>query len=134
MIRVIGSLLITSQGTQRGVLEVFQPRALRVHCHFTLAHLIIDNRDTVEGSPSITTSLSEQSQILPTEHDEGLNYLEKLQRDWIRAQRPEDPRLICCDYDSAERAERLGLPGKKENGGAHLCLRCLGVEYQDALP
>lgn len=85
----------------------------------------------MEGSPSTTTSLSEQSQI---EYDEGLNYLKKLQREWIRAQRPEDPRLICCDYDSAERAERLGLPGKKENGGAHLCLRCLGVEYQDALP
>jgi len=108
VIRVIGSLLITSQGTQRGVLEVFQPRALRVHCHFTLAHLIIDNRDTVEGSPSITTSLSEQSQILPTEHDEGLNYLEKLQRDWIRAQRPADPRHVI----------RVAL----EEQDAHYCL------------
>lgn len=97
----------------------------------------------VEGVPSTITSLSEQSQIgrgqvlstdLPSEGDENLSCFERLQREWIRAQRPEDPRLLCCDYNSAERAEKLGLPGKKENGGAHLCLRCLGTEFQDMLP
>lgn len=51
---------------------------------------------------------------------------------WIRSRRPSNPDLYCCDYNRAEAEVRKGLPGKKEFGGAHLCLECLGVEYRDA--
>ena len=57
-----------------------------------------------------------------------------LRRQILKAQRPKDPRLVCCDYNEAERESRLGLPGPKKHGGAHLCLECLGADYLDELP
>jgi len=47
------------------------------------------------------------------------------------AQRKKNAGLMCCDYDAAERAIAAGLKGPKLFGGAHLCVQCLGVEYQD---
>ncbi|MCJ1396625.1 hypothetical protein MMC18_009516 [Xylographa bjoerkii] len=44
----------------------------------------------------------------------------------LRKRRPSNPALMCCDYNLAERADALGLPGKQEYGGGHLCDRCLG--------
>lgn len=70
----------------------------------------------------------------PCDIDAGLTALEKKQLEWVRAQRPQDPNLLCCDYSEAERACRLGLPGKKELGGAYLCFECLGYEYEPELP
>jgi hypothetical protein len=49
-----------------------------------------------------------------------------------RSRRPSNPELYCCDYNAAEAVMRAGRPGKKEFGGAHLCLECLGVEYREA--
>ena len=60
--------------------------------------------------------------------------LEKKRLDYMRAQRPQDPRIICCDYNEAERASSLGLPGKEEYGGGHLCLRCRGAESLEEMP
>ena len=70
----------------------------------------------------------------PRDIDAGPTALEEKQLDWLRAQRPQDPKLLCCDYSEAERARRLGLPGKRELGGAYLCLECLGFEYEPELP
>ena len=70
----------------------------------------------------------------PRDIDAGPTALEKKQLEWVRAQRPQDPKLLCCDYSEAERARRLGLPGKKELGGAYLCFECLGFEYEPELP
>lgn len=54
-----------------------------------------------------------------------------LRRTALKAQRPSNPELYCCDYDSAERADAKGLQGPQKFGGAHLCMQCLGVEYRD---
>ena len=48
----------------------------------------------------------------------------------LRSQRPTTPKLICCDYSEAERANARGETGKAEYGGGHLCLECLGVEIR----
>ena len=58
---------------------------------------------------------------------------EALKERLLLAQRPKDPQLICCDYNAADEAVRKGLTGPKEHGGAHLCLQCLGLEYQDEI-
>lgn len=39
--------------------------------------------------------------------------------------------MYCCDYNAAAAAARVGLVGKREYGGAYLCLECLGTEYRD---
>lgn len=49
----------------------------------------------------------------------------------LKAQRPSEPELVCCDYTEAERANAAGLQGPRKFGGAHLCLECLGAEYRD---
>jgi hypothetical protein len=46
----------------------------------------------------------------------------------IRKRRPDDSTLLCCDYNLAERANALGIAGKPEFGGGHLCNNCLGSE------
>ncbi|KAI9651979.1 MAG: hypothetical protein M1829_001992 [Trizodia sp. TS-e1964] len=54
----------------------------------------------------------------------------KLDREaYLRAQRPTNPLLICCDYNQAEDDARASLPGRPEWGGRHLCDLCLGVDY-----
>ena len=39
--------------------------------------------------------------------------------------------LICCDYNAADNANRAGVEGPKEFGGAHLCMQCLGAEFRN---
>ncbi|KAK4999507.1 hypothetical protein LTR66_001485 [Elasticomyces elasticus] len=53
----------------------------------------------------------------------------------LRKQRPKDPTLVCCDYTLAENANALGIEGKPEYGGGHLCMECLGLEviHDDSL-
>lgn len=46
----------------------------------------------------------------------------------LRKHRPRNPAIICCDYSLAERANTLGIPGRPEYGGGHLCSMCLGLE------
>ena len=83
------------------------------------------------GSSGSSMTLA-SSMDIPDRSEEGQD-LQSYKRQYIVAQRPKDPDLICCDYNAAERASKLGLPrtGTKENGGALLCLECLGVEYRD---
>ena len=66
--------------------------------------------------------------------EKDLSDLEKKQLKCLRAQRPQDPKLICCDYNEAERASRLGLAGKREFDGGYLCTECLGAEYLEEMP
>lgn len=47
----------------------------------------------------------------------------------LRRGRPDNIRLLCCDYNHAEKANTLGIPGPPEYGGGHLCMECLGLEY-----
>lgn len=48
----------------------------------------------------------------------------------IRKRRPSKPASMCCDYNLAERNNALGVPGKPEYGGGHLCDQCLGWENE----
>lgn len=58
-----------------------------------------------------------------------------LKKKELKKQRPRDPALICCDYRVAENANELGIEGKSEYGGGHLCMECLGLEIlQDDSP
>jgi len=66
---------------------------------------------------------------LPEEH--GGDELVRLRHEALTDQRKKNAHLMCCDYDAAEKAIAAGLEGSKLYGGAHLCMRCLGVEYQD---
>ncbi|KAJ9634508.1 hypothetical protein H2199_008965 [Coniosporium tulheliwenetii] len=54
-----------------------------------------------------------------------------LRQSALKAQRPINPGLLCCDYDAAEVANAAGLEGPRTFGGAHLCMECLGMEYRD---
>ncbi|KAL9029980.1 MAG: hypothetical protein Q9196_001846 [Gyalolechia fulgens] len=65
-------------------------------------------------------------------HSESISdVLSETRIKWLKAQRPTNPELLCCDYNRAEEKISLGLPGKPEFGGAYLCLECLGAEYRD---
>lgn len=55
----------------------------------------------------------------------------KLRKEGLRARRPSDPSLFCCDYAAAEAAQAAGRDGPKKFGGAHLCLQCLGMDVRD---
>ena len=48
----------------------------------------------------------------------------------LRKRRPCNPALLCCDYSLAEQANALGIPGRPEFGGGHLCGECLGLESE----
>ncbi|TKA59822.1 hypothetical protein B0A49_14042 [Cryomyces minteri] len=61
----------------------------------------------------------------------GASDLQTFKRSWLLRQRPSDPSLYCCDYNTAEAAVKAGVLGKREWGGSHLCEECLGVEYRD---
>jgi hypothetical protein len=54
-----------------------------------------------------------------------------LRHEALIAQRKKNANLMCCDYDTAKKAIAAGLEGPKLFGGAHLCVRCLSVEYQN---
>ena len=66
----------------------------------------------------------------PTSIDTAEKDIWKLERKMLKAQRPKDARLLCCDYNMAENNSRLGVPGARKLGGAYLCLECLGSEYR----
>ena len=84
--------------------------------------------------PSVTKPMLPPQSSSSTLSDGSPTDFGTLKRRWLKAQRPSDPHIICCDYDAAEQAGRLGLEGKYENGGAHLCLECLGAVYAEELP
>jgi hypothetical protein len=54
-----------------------------------------------------------------------------LRQSALKAQRPMNAGLLCCDYDAAEVANAAGLEGPRTFGGAHLCMECLGAEYRE---
>ena len=47
----------------------------------------------------------------------------------LKAQRPSNPDLLCCDYDQADRDIALGIPPAGRMGGRRICLLCAGAEY-----
>lgn len=82
---------------------------------------------TVE-TPELVASLDTSADGAGTTED---TRIANLRRKHLRARRPSDPRLFCCDYTAAEAAVAAGYDGPKELGGAHLCLQCLGMEVRD---
>ncbi|KAH0537309.1 hypothetical protein FGG08_005899 [Glutinoglossum americanum] len=54
--------------------------------------------------------------------------LSNLRMNELRKRRPRNPSLFCCDYNLAERSNALGIPGRPEYGGGHLCMECLGLD------
>ncbi|KAJ9652510.1 hypothetical protein H2201_009217, partial [Coniosporium apollinis] len=64
----------------------------------------------------------------PSGSDLEANRLSFLRMRELRKRRPRNRALLCCDYSLAERANALGIPGKPEYGGGHLCNECLGLE------
>lgn len=85
------------------------------------------------GVSQSTASRSATRVASQEDWEKDLTDFEKLQLKYVRAQRPQNPELICCDYNEAERACRLGLPGKREFGG-YLCMECRGLELAEEMP
>ena len=92
-----------------------------------------------EGGISVDSATTASSLSLPSHKlkpasptDRALSLdLPADRREWVRRRRPSNLDLYCCDYNAAEAAVKAGIPGKREHGGSHLCLECLGVEYRD---
>ena len=89
------------------------------------------------SSNSSTTSRSSQSakssstpSITFLHDDTADGDIKTLKRKMLKAQRPKDPKLLCCDYNKAERNTRLGRLGPRKYGGTHLCMQCIGLEYR----
>ncbi|KAK3062275.1 hypothetical protein LTS18_004455 [Coniosporium uncinatum] len=91
-------------------------------------------------TPSLLSDVGTSSQSLPTTAPESLppfgplanweleaDRVSSLRMHELRKRRPLNHALLCCDYSLAERANALGLPGKPEYGGGHLCEECLGL-------
>jgi len=87
----------------------------------------------IASTPSLTQpSGSFDSPTLDAEHEAAeRRRIAALRQAALKAQRPSDPELVCCDYDAAERANAAECEGPRQFGGAHLCLECLGAEYRD---
>ncbi|KAL9616337.1 MAG: hypothetical protein Q9160_008780 [Pyrenula sp. 1 TL-2023] len=81
---------------------------------------------------TLNPSLGHAVGILPqgprTEDDDEIDRLSALRMNELRKRRPRDSTLLCCDYSLAEKANALGIPGRPEYGGGHLCPKCLGFE------
>ena len=88
----------------------------------------------VDMGVSQSTASKSATYVPSQDWEQDLTDLEKKQLKWLRDQRPTDPKLLCCDYNEAERASRLGLPGKEEFSGRYLCMECLGAEYLEEMP
>lgn len=73
-------------------------------------------------------SISAGQNTVITDDDTENERLCALRINELRKRRPQDSKLICCDYNLAEQANALGIPGKTEYGGGHLCLNCLGLD------
>ncbi|KAH7119530.1 hypothetical protein B0J11DRAFT_63415 [Dendryphion nanum] len=82
--------------------------------------------DNLEDSSDLRPDVVKQD--LDTEDNAETDRMTTLRMDDLRKQRPQDPSLICCDYDMAESANAIGVPGGPEYGEGHLCERCLGLE------
>lgn len=82
--------------------------------------------DNLENSSDLRPEVAKQD--LGTEDDAETDRMTTLRMDGLRKQRPQDRSLICCDYNMAEQANALRVPGRPEYGGGHLCEWCLGLE------
>lgn len=78
--------------------------------------------------PSFGCSISAEGHDFGTEDDAEIARISALRMNELRKRRPQDSSLICCNYDVAEQANALGIPGRPEYGGGHLCEQCLGLE------
>ena len=55
--------------------------------------------------------------------------LRSIRKKKLRAQRPSDPDLLCCDYNQAELDIARGVPPSDKMGARRICLLCAGAEY-----
>ena len=55
--------------------------------------------------------------------------LQSLITNSLKAQRPTDPDLLCCDYNQIERDIARDVPPAKKMGGRHICVLCAGAEH-----
>ncbi|KAH0562857.1 hypothetical protein GP486_002530 [Trichoglossum hirsutum] len=93
-----------------------------------------DRKNSVQPLPTqVSHGFSARRKNFNAEDEAEIKRLSNLRMDELRKRRPKDPSLFCCDYSRAERANALGIPGKPEYGGGHLCMECLGLEYTSYL-
>jgi hypothetical protein len=52
----------------------------------------------------------------------------------LKKQRPTEPQLICCNYNTVDRDIASGKPGRQKYDGAYLCPDCLGTETRNQFP
>lgn len=80
----------------------------------------------------VSTPASHDLSALGKDSDTGdeaeFERLSILRMNELRKRRPRNSSLLCCDYSLAERANALGIPGRPEYGGGHLCSKCLGLD------
>ncbi|KAL6717731.1 hypothetical protein ACLMJK_003816 [Lecanora helva] len=117
------------KGCEKSPEDISEPRGRKRH----RTSSVEPTRPAKSREPA-TTTLGTSSPLPSLDPEMDLMAIEKVKLQWLRAQRPSEPQVICCDYNEAERADRLGLPGPRKYGGAHLCLECLGAEYKEELP
>lgn len=89
---------------------------------------------TVNPLSPMDTTLSHQtsSQVpIPDENALEASHLESLRQEWVRKQRPLDPKLYCCNYNDIESAMVAESGGNKELRSGRLCPLCLGWELRD---
>lgn len=83
-----------------------------------------------EGHSSGTRVASDSLKVVPdadgTHSDTDLAFL---RRKWLRAQRPKNPALYCCNYVEIDADIRAGRAGRAELDGGYYCPECLGFEY-----
>src|SRR2546429_6696765 len=102
-----------------------------------------DYQSDEERTPDLYSDGGTSVQLLPTpashdlsapgkDSDTGdeaeIERLSILRMNELRRRRPRNSSLLCCDYSLAERANALGIPGRPEYGGGHLCSKCLGLD------
>lgn len=85
--------------------------------------------DTYFITHKTTADLSLNFDSPPDTLEQETQRLRHLATEARKRQRVAEPALMCCDYNAAEVAYARGDVGPAENGGAFLCVLCLGAEY-----
>jgi len=121
-----------SATSKRPCLDLYSTEPPRQpHVYAEIPPSVIDLCD-VETNPS-------NSQPQPSKPDNfngtdgigGQSCIANLRHRALTVQRRIHWDLICCDYNAADNANRAGVEGPKEFGGAHLCMQCLGAEFRN---
>ncbi|KAI9651716.1 MAG: hypothetical protein M1829_002464 [Trizodia sp. TS-e1964] len=86
-------------------------------------------RETTDEAPPSLEAADLESSSDDSAQSPHAKRLKSERQAYIRARRPSNPLLICCDYNQADADARAKRPGRPEWGGRYLCDLCLGVDY-----